>query len=96
MKEIDEVYETVKDLSEHGHPDLLETYGKDLDIVLEQVKKNPKKVWTVIDSGNSGNPNGTDEIWSESLVITGYHLVNRFGYMITKEEWKNEDEVYIY
>ncbi|RLI98728.1 MAG: hypothetical protein DRP08_07910 [Candidatus Aenigmatarchaeota archaeon] len=85
MKMLDDVYNVVEGLSEHGHDSMLETFGKDLDLVLEQVRKNYKKVWTLVDVGKK-----------DLIAVTGYHLCNRINYVITEEEWKNEDEEYIW
>jgi len=85
MKMFENVYTIVEGLSEHGADSMLETFGKDLELVLEQAKINPKKVWTVVD-GQEDN----------LIVIAGYHLCNRVHYIITEEEWKDENEEYIY
>ena len=85
MKELDEVYTIVEGLSEHNNDLLLETFGKDLKLVLKQVKNNYKKVWTIVDVGKK-----------YLIAIAGYHLVNRINYVITEEEWKDETEEYIY
>lgn len=85
MKILDDVYTIVEGLSEHGKDNMLETFGKDLELVLEQVEKNPKKVWTLVDVGEN-----------YLLAVAGYHLCNRINYVITEEEWQTEDEAYIY
>jgi hypothetical protein len=54
-----------------------ETYGKELDAVLEANKKDPGTVWTVVE-GDDG----------ELYVGDGYHYVNRIGYMITKKSYQ--------
>ena len=48
---------------------LFETYGEELAFVRSQ---NPNTIWTLVD-GDDGN----------QYVITGYHLVNRIGYLIS-------------
>jgi len=48
---------------------LFETYGEELDFVRSQ---DPSTVWTLVD-GDDGN----------QCVISGYHLVNRIGYLIS-------------
>ena len=85
MKMLDDVYTVVEGLSEHGSESMLETFGKDLEVVLAQVKKNYKKVWTLVDVGKR-----------ELIACTGYHLCNRINYVITEEEWKDENEEYIW
>lgn len=41
----------------------------------------PEQVWTLID-GEDGN----------GYAIAGYHLVNKFGYVVTEKPWQNGDE----
>jgi hypothetical protein len=48
---------------------LFETYGAELDFVRSQ---DPRTIWTLVD-GDDGN----------QYVISGYHLVNRIGYLIS-------------
>jgi hypothetical protein len=48
---------------------LFETYGKELEFVLQQ---DPRNVWTLVE-GDSG------DLW----VISGMHLVNRIGYLVS-------------
>jgi hypothetical protein len=48
---------------------LFETYGEELDFVRRQ---DPRTIWTFVD-GDDGN----------QYVISGYHLVNRIGYLIS-------------
>lgn len=55
---------------------MFETYGKELDYIHEMVK-NPEtqhKVWTIIEGDG-------DALFYSS----GYHIVNRIGYLITEE-----------
>ena len=49
---------------------LFETYGPELDFVRAQ---DPRCIWTVID-GDDG-----------TAIVSGYHLVNRIGYLISTE-----------
>jgi hypothetical protein len=57
---------------------LLETFEPELDIVRRQYKKDPTKVWTVID-------------YEDGLYITaGVRMVNRIGYLITEVSWESE------
>ena len=48
---------------------LFETYGEELDFILTQ---DPRTIWTFVD-GDDGN----------QYVMSGYHLVNRIGYLIS-------------
>ena len=58
---------------EDGVGVMFETYGEELDYVLSVAKSDPKCVWTYVD-GDDGS----------TLVINGYHLVNRIGYFVTE------------
>lgn len=48
---------------------LFETYGAELDFVRSQ---NPLTIWTLVDGDDNSQ-----------YVISGYHLVNRIGYLIS-------------
>jgi hypothetical protein len=52
---------------------LLETYGDELAYVKTVYKTNPERVWTCVDDGDN------------SVLINGFHYVNRLGYIITKK-----------
>ena len=62
---------------------MFETYGEELDYVLMKGKKGDN-VWTIIE--------GDDD---SMFIVSGVHLVNRIGYLITREEWTEETEVEI-
>ena len=64
---------------------MFETFGDEIQYVLSINKTAPKKVWTIIDN-NDG--------WTG--ICAGYHIVNRLGYMITEEEWKDDGETYTF
>jgi|GEM_PF-2890751 len=50
---------------------LFETYGAELEFVRQQA---PGTIWTVVD--------GEDD---DMYIVSGYHLVNRIGYLVTRE-----------
>jgi len=60
-----------------------ETFGEDVEYVRNF--PNQKRVWTVID-GDGDN----------LYIIAGYHYVNRVCYVISGQEWKSEDEEYMW
>lgn len=68
-----------------GNPQLLETYGHELEKIIQIAAKTPKQVWTLID--------GDDGI---SRLVAGLHTVNRINYLTTKKPWESEDETYIW
>jgi primosomal protein N'' len=51
---------------------MFETYGQELDFVLDTAKHNSNRVWTIVE-GDDG----------ELYIVNGYHLVNRMGYIVT-------------
>jgi hypothetical protein len=61
---------------------MFETFGKQLKELLKQANKkkidgrNGYRVWTVVDGEGSS-----------LILINGWHLVNRLGYMITRKPW---------
>ncbi len=57
-------------LSDSGGGCLFETFGKELAFVRQQ---EPRTIWTLID-GEDG----------DLYVVSGYHFVNRVGYLISK------------
>ena len=61
---------------------MFETYGKELDFIIEMVNVNPKNIWTIV----------TDD-YSDLNIISGYHIVNKHGYLITMEDWEEDTEV---
>ena len=58
---------------------LFETYGEELAFVRSQ---NPRTVWTLVD-GDDGN----------QYVITGYHFVNRIGYLISTIPFPEDTDI---
>lgn len=58
--------------------DFFETYGVEIGVVLGVNRFNPKQVWTLVD-GNEG-----------AWITSGYHLVNRIKYFITKIPFEGE------
>lgn len=62
---------------------MFETYGEELDYVRMKAQKG-NNVWTIIE--------GDDD---SMFIVSGVHLVNRIGYLITREEWEGETEVEI-
>jgi len=51
---------------------MFETYGREVDFVRGVTITNPRNVWTYLD-GSDGQP----------LIVNGWHLVNRIGYLVT-------------
>jgi hypothetical protein len=60
---------------------LFETYGEELAFVRSQ---NPLTIWTIVD-GDDGN----------QYVLSGYHLVNRIGYLISTIPFPEDTEIVV-
>lgn len=71
-------------------------YGKDLQTVRSTDEGH---VWTVIDVDlSSGEPHpyigeDGDNCW---VIVTGYHYVNRLGYVITEVPWESAEIEVLY
>jgi len=63
---------------------MFETYGPELDLVLDFAKNSPRHVWTYMDGKNY------------PLVCEGYHLVNRIGYFLTMKPAKPDTQYEIF
>lgn len=59
---------------------MFETYGEELEHVFKESKKG-NNVWTILEC---------DGDW---YLASGFHIVNRMGFLITKEAYKVETEV---
>lgn len=59
---------------------LFETYGEELEIIRKTNHFAPKRVWTIVETDG--------KIYYQS----GYHFVNRLGYLITEETVENDTE----
>lgn len=60
---------------------MYETFGDELDYVLSVPHT---RVWTIMQDGEA-----------EPVIVAGRWRINRMGYLVSKEEWKSEEEVYI-
>jgi hypothetical protein len=60
---------------------MYETYGEEIAYVKAQPNK---RIWTIVDTDGD-----------DLLILAGYHFVNRLGYLITNEEWSDENEEYL-
>lgn len=49
---------------------LFETYGEEMAFIRAQ---DPRRIWTLVDGDNGG-----------LYLVSGYHLVNRIGYLLTQ------------
>ena len=58
---------------------MFETFGDELDYVMQIQNDTPNRIWTIIE-GESG----------ELFYMTGFHLVNRMGFLISNEPWNEE------
>jgi hypothetical protein len=70
---------------------MFETYGDEIDFVLEMAKEN--RVITIIESDCEEDINDSGEVNACMYYVSGYHFVNRIGYLITTEPITEEFEV---
>ena len=61
---------------------LYETHGKELEHVFE-LSKTTKQVWTIIESDDE----------NMLCYASGFHRINRLGFLITEEPYTEEIEV---
>ena len=61
--------------------DKFETYGEELEYVLTIANSEPARVWTLVE-GDDGNLH----------IVSGYHMVNRLNYFVTKNPSESEYE----
>lgn len=80
----DAKYQPIQNHIDPHAGDKFETYGAELDYVLSIANTEPARVWTLVD--------GEDGLY----ITSGYHLVNRLNYFITKNpcEWEYEEAPY--
>ena len=64
-----------------GQSFMFETYGEELDFVLQQPERN---TWTWIE-GTGG----------KSFICAGFHSINRIGYFVTTKSWADETETIV-
>lgn len=62
--------------NEYGVGILFETYGEELEFVQSKIDEN--KVWTYLDGDDGG-----------TLLVAGYSIVNRIGYLVTDIAWED-------
>jgi len=53
---------------------MFETYGEELEYVQKIARESPRRVWTIV------------EVDGIMYYESGFHFVNRLGYLITEEE----------
>ena len=59
---------------------LFETYGEELDFVRAH---DPRTIWTLVDGADDDN----------QYVLSGYHLVNRIGYLISTIPFPEDTDI---
>jgi hypothetical protein len=75
---VSEFEEQFKPIANHIEPNapwngvMYETFGDELSHVRAIAQESPAKVWTVLDSDG------------EESLVSGYHHVNRMGYIVTE------------
>lgn len=91
--EFDEKYELVGNHIDNNASfsgKMFETYGEEMEYVLKMNKQN--RVITIIET-EVDEYNEEGELLSGICYSSGLHLVNRLGFLITKEPFFDEFEV---
>jgi hypothetical protein len=70
---------------------LYETYGPELDFVLSKIDEN--LVITIIECSTAVEDIEDEEACVDMYLSTGYHYVNRIGYLILDKPYEFEFEV---
>lgn len=84
--EFDEMFTLVKnkfDFNASFDGYLHETYGEEMDFVLEMSKEN--RVITIIESDEGCEEDEEGFTIPSMYYVSGIHVVNRIGYLITEE-----------
>lgn len=69
---------------------MYETYGPELDYVLEMAKEN--RVVTIIE-GDTDETDEDGELKTTLFYSSGYHLVNRIGFLVLDKPYTEDFEV---
>lgn len=72
---------------------LYETFGKELDYVFKMGNQN--RVLTVIECDNEDTTEDDEDVQPLLYYVTGFHLVNRLGFLILDKPYEFEFEVKI-
>lgn len=73
---------------------MFETFGDELDFVIEMAKQ--RRVITIIESDeNCEDCDDEVECIPNMYYVSGFHLINRIGYLVTSEPIDEEFEVLI-
>ena len=76
---------------------MFETYGPEVDYVIGIANSEPGRVWTLVEC-DATDPDETDEDgdpYTTTHLVSGFHLVNRMGYIITKKSVPEGDDVIV-
>jgi hypothetical protein len=68
---------------------MYETFGKELEYVMEMAKQN--RVVTIIDGDTEINEFGED--YNPVYYVSGFHHVNRFGFLVVDKPLEEEFEI---
>ena len=71
---------------------MFETYGEEVNFVTEMAKQN--RVITIIE-GDGESDDDEGEYTPNMYYVSGYHIVNRIGYLISEEPLPFDFEVKI-
>lgn len=76
--------------------EMWEISGEDLEEVIQEADKNKGTVWTITDlesDWETGDPDSEEYEPQPMVISSGYHYVNRFGYLITEIGHENDNHI---
>jgi hypothetical protein len=97
----DEFYEKYKPLQNHLDSNasfdglLWETFGDEINYCFELAKKE-QRVWTIVECDDvdyEPEDDDDEELKCCMYIISGFHYVNRIGFMVTEVPYDEETEV---
>ena len=102
--EFHEIYRPIKnfiDSDASWDGELWETFGEELTYCFELAKKE-NRVWTILECDDiEYDPDDSDAVEEDEenypkacmVIVSGFHLVNRMGFMVTEVPYTEETEV---
>ena len=96
----DEFYEVYKPIKNHLDNNasfdgfLYETFGEEIEYCFK-LSKLEKRVWTIIECNDEDEEIEEDDDGMPSCLyaVSGFHYVNRIGFMVTEKPYTKDTEV---
>ena len=97
--DFDEFEATYKPIKNNLNPNapydgmMFETYGDELTHVINHGLDHNRTIWTIVDIEPEEEYNEHGEPNPTTVIIAGYHFVNRHGFLITEKPFEEHMEV---